>query len=165
LVPGITSPAITWGFVAEELAATHDVHVLDVRGRGLSEAGPHLDYRLDACAGDLVALAKALGLADAVLLGHSMGARHAVRAFALDRRMTGVCQGRAGRSADVRPWSPRLPRACPGISIDGAGAAGAGVDTLRAFTPTWTDEQIACARNGCTCDQAAILFVRQLPRR
>jgi len=39
LVPGITSPAITWGFVAERLSKFYDVHVLDIRGRGLSEAG------------------------------------------------------------------------------------------------------------------------------
>jgi hypothetical protein len=27
LIPGITSPAITWGFVAERLAERHDVYV------------------------------------------------------------------------------------------------------------------------------------------
>ncbi|MFS3135510.1 alpha/beta fold hydrolase [Gluconacetobacter sacchari] len=48
LIPGITSPAITWGFVAEELARTFDVYVLDVRGRGLSATGPDLDYDLDS---------------------------------------------------------------------------------------------------------------------
>lgn len=31
LVPGITSPAITWGFVAERLGEKYDVYVLDVR--------------------------------------------------------------------------------------------------------------------------------------
>mgnify|MGYP003679081166 CR=1 FL=1 len=39
IVPGITSPAITWGFVAERLAENFNVYVLDVRGRGLSQAG------------------------------------------------------------------------------------------------------------------------------
>ena len=38
VVPGITSPAVTWGFVAETLAQHFDVHVLDVRGRGLSSS-------------------------------------------------------------------------------------------------------------------------------
>ena len=42
LLPGITSPAITWGFVAERLAQHYDVHVLDFRGRGLSESRPGL---------------------------------------------------------------------------------------------------------------------------
>ena len=52
LIPGITSPAITWGFVAERLAERYDVYVLDVRGRGLSSTGPDLDYGLNAMAAD-----------------------------------------------------------------------------------------------------------------
>lgn len=72
LIPGITSPAITWGFVAERLAARFDVHVLDVRGRGLSAAGD-LDYTLDAMADDAIAVVAAAGLHRPVVLGHSMG--------------------------------------------------------------------------------------------
>ncbi|AHI24984.1 esterase/lipase [Komagataeibacter xylinus E25] len=79
LVPGITSPAITWGFVAEELARTHDVYVLDIRGRGLSQGGDDLAYDLDAYAGDVRGFIDALGLKDCVVLGHSMGARIAIR--------------------------------------------------------------------------------------
>jgi len=78
LVPGITSPAATWGFVAEQLGAHLDCYVVDVRGRGLSQAGAGMDYSLDAQAADLVALAHALGLDRYSVLGHSMGARIAV---------------------------------------------------------------------------------------
>jgi hypothetical protein len=49
IVPGITSPAVTWGFVAERFGRQFDTYVLDVRGRGLSEASSALDYSLDAC--------------------------------------------------------------------------------------------------------------------
>lgn len=80
LIPGITSPAITWGFVAERLADRHDVYVLDVRGRGLSSTGPDLDYGLDAMAADVIGFAQALGVGAPALLGHSMGARIAMRA-------------------------------------------------------------------------------------
>lgn len=73
LVPGITSPAITWGFVAERLGHYFDTYVLDVRGRGLSSSGPDLDYGTDACAADIPAFAAALGLDSYHLLGHSMG--------------------------------------------------------------------------------------------
>ncbi|MGK9617144.1 alpha/beta hydrolase, partial [Salmonella enterica subsp. enterica] len=52
LIPGITSPAITWGFVAQRLGAQFDTYVLDVRGRGLSSTGPELDYSADTCAED-----------------------------------------------------------------------------------------------------------------
>lgn len=80
VVPGIVSPAAIWGFVGERLGRTFDTYVLDVRGRGLSESGPHLDYGLDACADDLLAFGQALGLAGYTVLGHSMGARIAIRA-------------------------------------------------------------------------------------
>ena len=66
LVPGITSPAATWGFVAERLGRHFDTYVLDMRGRGLSEGGDELDYSLDACAADAIAFADALGLPDYV---------------------------------------------------------------------------------------------------
>ncbi len=80
VVPGIVSPAALWGFVGERLGKAFDTHILDVRGRGLSESGPHLDYGLEACAEDLCAFAKALFLEKPTVLGHSMGARIAVRA-------------------------------------------------------------------------------------
>ena len=71
LVPGITSPAVTWGFVAERLGRHFDTYVLDVRGRGLSEAGEHLDYSLDAQSQDLLAFGAALGLKRFAYVGHS----------------------------------------------------------------------------------------------
>ena len=69
LIPGITSPAITWGFVAERLGRQFDTYVLDVRGRGLSSSGPVLDYGLDSQAADVLAFAEALGLQRFALLG------------------------------------------------------------------------------------------------
>ena len=75
LVPGITSPAPTWSFVAERLGAHYDVYLMDVRGRGLSESHDDLDYGRDACAADVGAFIEAMGLTDVVYLGHSMGAR------------------------------------------------------------------------------------------
>ena len=79
IVPGITSPAVTWGFVAERFGARFDTYVQDVRGRGLSQAGDDLDYGLDAQADDVAALIRALGLNDVTVLGHSMGGRIAIR--------------------------------------------------------------------------------------
>lgn len=80
IVPGISTTAAQWAFIAERLCIGHDVYVLDVRGRGLSESGPHLDYSLDACASDLVSFAEALDIGAYTLLGHSMGARIGIRA-------------------------------------------------------------------------------------
>ncbi|WP_413789759.1 alpha/beta fold hydrolase [Bordetella pertussis] len=80
IVPGITSPAVTWGFVGERFGEQFDTYILDVRGRGLSQSGPQLDYGLDVQAEDLLAFARALGLSRYSVVGHSMGARIGIRA-------------------------------------------------------------------------------------
>lgn len=80
IVPGIVSPAILWRHVVEWLQATHDCYALDVRGRGLSETGIHLDYGLDACTADLVGFVRTMGIAPLTLVGHSMGGRIAAKA-------------------------------------------------------------------------------------
>lgn len=79
LVPGIITPAAVWDFIGERFGRTFDTYVLDVRGRGLSERGPALRYTLDDYAADVIGFAHALGLPRYVLLGHSMGARIAIR--------------------------------------------------------------------------------------
>ncbi|MGN6581829.1 MAG: alpha/beta fold hydrolase [Bordetella sp.] len=153
LIPGITSPAITWGFVAERLAEKFDVHVLDVRGRGLSEAGD-LDYTLDAMADDAIALAQ--GMDKPIVLGHSMGARVAIRAarrdpdpfsglILVDPPMSGP-----GR----RPYPANWP--WYGDSIRMA-QKGCGIEAMRKFCPTWTDEQLALRAQWLhTCQWGAI---------
>lgn len=84
LVPGIASPAMLWDHVGRWLGKRHDCFILDVRGRGLSESGPLLDYGVDACAADVLAFGRALGLQRPIVVGHSMGARIALRANRLD---------------------------------------------------------------------------------
>ena len=73
VLPGITSPAITMDFVARELTDLVRPIVVDVRGRGLSDAGK--SYTLEDYADDTVAVLDGLGLDRPLLLGHSMGAR------------------------------------------------------------------------------------------
>jgi N-formylmaleamate deformylase len=82
LLPGITSPAANWGFVGAALSATNHVYVLDNRGRGLSDQRPGLRYRLQDYAADTAGLIDVLGLKNAVVLGHSMGGRIAVKVAA-----------------------------------------------------------------------------------
>lgn len=141
LIPGITSPAVTWGFVAERLAEAFDVYVLDVRGRGLSEAGA-LDYSLDAMAEDAIAVAEAAGLGKPVVLGHSMGARTAIRAarkapeafsglVLVDPPVSGP-----GRRAYPSAWNWYEDS----ILMAQKGCSG---EDIRRFCPTWTDEQNA----------------------
>lgn len=157
LIPGITSPAITWGFVAERLAERHDVYVLDVRGRGLSATGPDLDYGLDAMAADVVGFADALGLSAPALLGHSMGARIAMRA---------AISGKAGftRLALIdppvsgpgrRPYPSKLP-----WYVDSIRLAVQGIDAegMKAFCPTWSEAQLRLRAEWLhTCYEPAIV--------
>lgn len=142
LIPGITSPAITWGFVAERLAVHFDVYVLDVRGRGLSASGPGLDYGPDACADDIIAFIDTLGLADVVLLGHSMGARFAARA--LKRGASGVSQLVMVDPPVSGPGRREYPSKLPWY-VDSIAACerGADIETMRGFCPTWSDEQLS----------------------
>jgi N-formylmaleamate deformylase len=156
LVPGITSPAITWGFVAERLARHFDTYVLDVRGRGISEAGPHLDYGIDACAADIVEFAAALGLRDYVLMGHSMGGRFAIRAARNPKSSIGKIVlldppvGGPGR----RPYP--IPFEWLQKSMQAA-QRGASLEEMRAFMPTWEDRQIRLRAEWLpTCDMRAV---------
>ena len=155
LIPGITSPAITWRFVAERLTVRYDVHVLDVRGRGLSEAGD-LDYSLDAMADDAIALADACGLNKPILMGHSMGARTAIRAGRLNPdRFSGLVLVDPPLSG---PGRRAYPSAWPwyGDSIRMA-QKGCSAEDMRKFCPTWSDEQLALRAEWLhTCQYTAV---------
>jgi N-formylmaleamate deformylase len=79
LLPGITTPAILWGFVSERIGAYARVISVDNRGRGLSDQRPGLSYRLEDYAADAAGVIEALALKDVVVLGHSMGARIGIK--------------------------------------------------------------------------------------
>ena len=157
LIPGITSPAVTWGFVGEQLGKHFDTYILDVRGRGLSASGPGLDYGLDAQAADAVALAEALGLQRYAFVGHSMGGRIAVRAarsqppglthiVAIDPPVSGP--GRRAYPAKL-PWY-----------VDSIRQATQGMDAeaMRAFCPSWTEAQLRLRAQWLhTCYEPAIV--------
>ena len=157
IVPGITSPAVTWGFVAERFGRSFDTYVLDVRGRGLSEASDTLDYGLDAMAADVAAFAEALGLTDYALVGHSMGARIGLRAVsrhgAKPARLVMVDPPVSGPGR--RPYPAQLPWYVDSIRLM---AQGADLEAMRPFCPTWTDAQLRLRAEWLhTCDERAIV--------
>lgn len=158
ILPGITSPAITWGFVAEQLAPAHTVFVLDSRGRGLSENRPGLGFTLQDYALDALGVMDCLDLEKPVILGHSMGARTAVRLGALaperisrlilaDPPLSGPGRVTYARSADSY--------------LDAMREAGdnADVDEFRKkYHPNWTREQVALRLEWLpTCTEEAVL--------
>ena len=157
VVPGITSPAITWGFVGERFGRQFDTYVLDVRGRGLSDAGDALDYSLDAQAADVIAFAEALGLQRYSVVGHSMGARIGLRAARA--RPAGLVRlamidppvSGPGR----RPYPSQLPWYVDSIRL---ARRGIDVEGMRAFCPTWTEAQLRLRAEWLhTCDERAVV--------
>jgi N-formylmaleamate deformylase len=157
ILPGITSPAVTWGFVGERFGQAFDTYILDIRGRGLTEATDALDYSLDAQAADALAFAKALGLARYALVGHSMGGRIAIRAarhadaaltrvVAVDPPVSGP--GRRPYPAKLAWYVDSIRQARKGISLE----------EMRGFCPTWTQEQLRLRAEWLhTCHEGAIV--------
>ncbi|SNB72365.1 N-formylmaleamate deformylase [Arboricoccus pini] len=156
LVPGITSPAITWGFVGDRLGQRFDTYVLDVRGRGLSQAGD-LDYGIDACADDIAAFTSALGLEQPVVMGHSMGARFAIRAA---RRHPGAFAKLVLVDPPVSGPGRRAYPAKLDWYVDSIRLAMRGCDAedMRPFLPKWTKEELQLRAEWLhTCDETAVV--------
>lgn len=156
LVPGITSPAITWGFVSEALAEHFDVYTLDVRGRGLSDSHDGLDYGLDACADDLTGLIAGLGLGPCIVVGHSMGARIAIRAA---RRQPKDIARMVWVDPPVSGPGRRAYPANLAWYVDSIRLASKGADwkAMQAFLPSWTEAELRLRAEWLhTCSEQAI---------
>ncbi|WP_322027965.1 alpha/beta hydrolase [Burkholderia sp. BCC1977] len=161
VIPGITSPAASWGFVGEVLGEHFDTYVTDVRGRGLSEASSTLDYSLKAQADDLLALVDALALQNYSFVGHSMGARIAARAarhrpaglrsvVLVDPPVSGP--GRRPYPSPLQPYLDALS-----VARDGTDAEG-----MRRFCPTWTESQRQVRAEWLhTCDERAVIATHE----
>jgi N-formylmaleamate deformylase len=155
VIPGITSPAATWAFVGEVLGRTLRTYIVDVRGRGLSEGGAHLDYSLDACVEDIRQLAQALGLGSYALLGHSMGGRIAIRTAARDRHVVRVAFADPPLSG---PGRRRYPRDLEDyLAVIRLARNGADAQALRRFSPNHAEEHLRVRAEWLhTCDEAAV---------
>jgi N-formylmaleamate deformylase len=141
VLPGITSPAISWDFVVRALDVPRRFVVPDLRGRGLSDRPRGAGYTLSDYAQDVVGLMDALGLDRPTLLGHSMGARIA----------TAVAARRPGRAGPVIAVDP--PLSGPGrapypitreafVAQLDAARAGTSIDALRAHYPRWPEREL-----------------------
>jgi N-formylmaleamate deformylase len=160
ILPGITSPAATWDFVARELEPDFHVFTLDARGRGLSDRGEA--YDTETLARDVAAAIRALGLEHPAVLGHSAGARTAVtfgvrypelrgRIVVADPPLSGPGRAPYPTPVEVFVESIRLAR------------RGATADDMRPFFPTWTDEQLALRAEWlATCDEHAVVETHRL---
>jgi pimeloyl-ACP methyl ester carboxylesterase len=71
LIHGITESRATWAPVVAALGSDHRVLAVDLRGHGASAEGDAYDPV--AYAGDVVATVAAVGIADPLVVGHSLG--------------------------------------------------------------------------------------------
>jgi pimeloyl-ACP methyl ester carboxylesterase len=76
ILHGFFASSRNWRQVAEKLAASFHVYVLDMRNHGASPHHPVMDY--PAMAADLLQFMDVQGLTTASLLGHSMGGKVAM---------------------------------------------------------------------------------------
>jgi pimeloyl-ACP methyl ester carboxylesterase len=77
LLHGFQSNAHTWDTFSHAMAATYHVLALDQRGHGDTSWAPDGAYAPTTSVGDIASFITALHLAPAVVIGHSMGGRHA----------------------------------------------------------------------------------------
>lgn len=155
VLPGITSPAVTWDFVVSQLRDLVRPIVLDLRGRGLSDPGT--GYAAGDFAADAAAVVRQLGLERPIVLGHSLGARIAAALVAsrevevggtivLDPPLTGP--GRAPYPTSREAFLAQLREAYAGTTGDAVGA----------HYPRWPRaELLVRARWLATCEEAAVL--------
>lgn len=77
LLHGFQSNAHTWDTFSAAMAATYHVFALDQRGHGDTAWAPGGNYAPDAFIQDIVGFIDTLKLAPVLVVGHSMGGRHA----------------------------------------------------------------------------------------
>jgi N-formylmaleamate deformylase len=141
VLPGITSPAISWDFVVRAVRGKWRFVVCDIRGRGLSQTPADGGYTLADYSADLAGVIDALGLDRPTLLGHSMGAR-IVTAFAAQH------PGVAGAVIAVDPPMSGPGRSDYPITRDAfmrqlrEARAGTTLDELRSYYPRWPDREL-----------------------
>jgi N-formylmaleamate deformylase len=155
IVPGITSPAVTWDAFAADLGREYEVFVLGVAGRGLSDRPPS-GYGLPQYAADLAGFVANLGLARAFVVGHSMGARIAAAFAVAYPRVRGPLvlvepplsgPGRA-------PYPTSVQQLLDPIRASKAGAA---LEGQRRAHPNWSGEQHQLRAEWlATCDETAV---------
>ncbi|MCB9758739.1 MAG: alpha/beta hydrolase [Alphaproteobacteria bacterium] len=114
---GVGVSTFFWKYVVEHFSDTHQVVVWDYRGHGRSDRPAHpdaCDLSIRASAQDLGRIQEALGVEQAVLLGHSMGCQVILERY---RQAPGAVAGlvlmlgSAGRVLDTFYDNPRSPLA------------------------------------------------------
>jgi 2-succinyl-6-hydroxy-2,4-cyclohexadiene-1-carboxylate synthase len=133
LLHGFTGSSATWSALQEALAGACDVVAVDLLGHGRSDApADPARYAAGRCAADLAGLLEMSGIADAAVVGYSMGGRMALR-LALDhpRRVRALLLESA--SPGIVGEADRAAR----VAADAALASDIERDGVAAFIARW----------------------------
>ena len=134
LLHGANLSAEVWSYQLRDLAGSHRVVALDLRGHGLSSAGSE-EVTISAMAGDVAEVLASLDLDHAVLAGHSMGGMVCQRVARLHPELVGTRIGAIALIATSGGLS--LPLPSWGLLSAAVGrVAGAGVGIWRPDQPT-----------------------------
>ena len=147
LLHGITDDGLCWTRVARDLGADHDVVMPDARGHGHSD-GIETGFSIPRLASDVAGLLDGLGIEEAFVFGHSMGAATAlslaasrpdlVRACILeDPPLEGPTTPSTERLAEMRTDATQWPKLPPAQRYEHAAARHPGWD--RQETDAWAD--------------------------
>jgi pimeloyl-ACP methyl ester carboxylesterase len=135
LVHSLAGHAGHWSGQLAQLRKTRRAVALDLRGHGHSEPPKGGEYAMEAQAGDVGAVADALGLERFALVGHSMGAGVALSyAGAEPQRVTHLLvadpigDGTQTPEAEVRPFLEALDSPAYAETIEGYWSSIAGSD-------------------------------------
>jgi N-formylmaleamate deformylase len=156
VLPGITSPAVTWDFLVRALPDGLRYVVPDVRGRGLSDRSDGA-YAMSDYAADAKAVVEALGLERPIVLAHSMGAWIGAHFAAAHPDLVGelvlVDPPLSGPGRDPYPTS--LDAFLAQLH---EGQRGTTADEVRRFYPRWPESELELrARWLPTCDEQAVV--------
>jgi pimeloyl-ACP methyl ester carboxylesterase len=103
LVHGFSNDAHVWDWIAPVLAPHYRVVAIDQRGHGQSDRDPEGRYDHLSMANDLAAVLESLGAERAVIVGHSLGGRVAMRFAGLHpEKLAGLVIVDSAPELDVR---------------------------------------------------------------
>lgn len=125
-VHGWTSDRSYFAPQVEHFARSHRCITLDLRGHGESDA-PDQEYTIDGFADDVAAICDAVGVRDAILVGHSMGG---AIVLALSVRRPDLVRGTAMLDPAIL-FPPEAAATLPALAT--AFAAPQGLTTLKQF--------------------------------
>jgi non-heme chloroperoxidase len=166
LLHGVGLSADVWSYQLRDLAWSHRVLAVDLRGHGLSSTGTE-GVMISAMAGDVAEVMEALDLESAVLAGHSMGGMVCQRALRthpelLARRIGAVAliSTSCGVGLPVPSWG-RLMGAVSEVAGAGAAILGPGRPLIPSGEAGYFASRLGFGRRAPRAQLAATLRMLQ----